>query len=282
MILLGKRRPKLKTKEELIKYLEEHKDTELPFNEEVWNIAVEKTKDKERKYKEIVVKDFDGNEKKKSIPNGAVNPVSKYFMLMALPQYRKKTEKEDTEDNEDIDFKQFKNNTRSFDDDIEEDDIEEDDDTDNENENKEVTITGWINMFFDKYSATDKKFLKERLINYFDNYELNNGADIMIVVKAVADELEIMKLTNKRIKGEDVEKRLETVQKGYLSLLESFKALKKQRSALDEEGKNKFTLWVDRLEKEGFNPEKTKYSKDDVDFIIDTFRETITQSFLKG
>jgi hypothetical protein len=247
-----KKRPKMTTKEELIVYLEGNPSTELPFNEEVWNMAVEATKDKERKFKKKIEIDYDGTEKVINIPNGSINPVSKYFQIIALPQYKKKpTKKEINEEDEDIDL--------SFGD---------GDDDDEEN----IQVSNWVNMFFSGYKGSDKKILKERLSDYYNNYELNEGADKMLAIKAVADELEIMNLTQMRAKGKDVEARLEKVSKGYLSMLDSLKALKKQRGAMDDEGKNKLTLYVDKLEKAGeFKPNKVSYDDDAIDKMLDKF-----------
>lgn len=255
------KRPKMTTKEELIKYLEANKNIELPFNEVVWNIAVEKTKDKERQNKILTETDFDGTTKKKVIPNGSVNPVGKYLQMMALPQYQKpyvdpNTEPEE-EENEEFEFK--------F-----------------EDEEKNEAITNWLNVFFNGYSKEDKKFLHERLSDYYDNYELNEGADKTLVIMTVTDELQIMKLTQKRIKGTDVEAQLKNLKKSFLEGLEGLKALKKQRGNADE-GKNKLTQWIDELEKAGeFRPKHVDYPADEVDFMIKEFTKSIVEVFRNG
>jgi hypothetical protein len=272
-------RPKLNSKEELIAYLEANKDLEYPFNEEAWNIAVEKTKDKETKYKEMITTEFDGKKKVKKIPNGAISPVGKYFQLMSLPQYRKGK----TLDEEPIFVEDDYNDELPAMDDQDDENENEDDVTDEEEKEKQTQVTSWIDIFFAGYSPLDKRFIRERLGNYYDNYEINDGADKLLVTKAVADELEIMNLTKQRAKNKDVEKRLETVQKGYLSLLDSLKALKKQRGAMDGEGKNKFTIWLDTLEKSGeFKPKKIEYENDAIDNMIVTLERSIVEVMRNG
>lgn len=253
------RRPKMETREELVKYLATHAKTELPFNEEVWDRAVELTENKERKNKTIVTTDYDGNEKIKVIPNGTISPVGTYFRIISLPQYKKQAE---YDEDDEIDTFQF-----------DEDDIEEDDD-----DEKTDVVNNWIDAFFGNYGVQDKKFLKERLGDYYDTYDINDGADKLIVVKAVSDELEMMNLTRKRNANKDNEKRIETVQKSYLSLLESLRALKKQRGSMEDEGTNKFSAWIDTLSKEGgFKHTKKEYPKDLIDDMLDIFIRNIME-----
>jgi hypothetical protein len=241
------RRPKLTTKEELLKYLEENKDTELPFNETVWGKAVQATKDKERQYKELQTKEFDGTTKIKKIPNGTINPVGKYFQMMALPQYAKNPV------------------------------YPESDETESEREiNDELTSD------FEGYRIKERQFLAERLAEYYENYEINTGSDKFIVNQIVVFELELKRLNMKLASGKDVYNNIEKVTKQYLNLCESLKTLKKQRGAMEDEGKNKFTLFVDELEKEG----EFKYSFDDVsdaiDEMLDIFEKSMIRTYNEG
>lgn len=256
-----RKRPKMETKEELIAYLEANQDTELPFNDEVWERAVEATNGKERKFKEITTSDFENKSTTKMIPNGSVNPVGKYFQIIALPQYRNPVDTTDLED--------------EFD---EEDEVEFDD-----NEKAE-TVTTWISMFFDGVPNADRKFIIDRLSNYYDNYELNEGADKFQAAKAVLDELEMRNLMKMRSKGKDVEVRIEKCQKSYLALLDSLKAQKKQRGAGDDEGKNKFTIFVDNLEKEGrlVIKKDTSYEPDDIDRLLKEFEGSMRTVYYEG
>jgi hypothetical protein len=270
----------MSTKEELLDYISKHRDVELPFNETVWDKAVEKMANKERKFKELREIDFDGNEKVTKIPNGAINPVSKYWQLIALPQYNKNEPIEDEERQDvDDDIDEELNDSEENDEPIEADADIDIADEDNE---REFNIINWVNLFFTGYNGADKKFIKQRIGDYYDNYEINEGADKLIVTKAVADELEIMKLTKMRAKNKDIEKRLETVQKGYLNLLDSLKALKKQNEKMDE-GKNKFTQWVDTMEKnKEFRPKKIEYKSDEIDNMIIALQTSIVEVMRNG
>lgn len=257
---MAKRRPKMETKEELIKYLKGHSSTELPFNEDVWNRAVELTENKVQKSKKIVTTDFDGTEKTMAVPNGSMSPVGTYFRIMALPQYKKQAEYEEDEDD-----------SYGY-------DVDNSDDDDFEDDEKSDIVNNWIDAFFGNYGHQDKKFLKERLGDYYDTYDINDGADKLIVVKAVSDELEMMNLTRRRATNKDNEKRIETIQKNYLSLLESLRALKKQRGSMEDEGTNKFSGWVDTLTKDGgFKHEKKEYPKDEIDNMLDIFIRNIME-----
>lgn len=92
-----------------------------------------------------------------------------------------------------------------------------------------------------------------------------------------------MKLTKERQKGKDIEARLEKVRKGYMSSLDSLKALKKQRG-IGDEGKNKLTQWIDELETEGqFIAKKdTSYTKDDIDFMLEQYEAGMRATYYEG
>lgn len=259
-------RPKMTTKEELMFYLEDNKENELPFNEEVWNIAVEKTKDKQRKFLETSFTDFDGVTKKKIVPNGSVNPVGKYLQMIALPQYSKKP-KVTKEEYDSIEI--YSN-------------VEENYSFDTIDEEKYKIVSNWIDTFFNDYDYGDKKFLKERLSDYYDNYELNDGADKLLAIMSVTDELEMMKLTKLRAKGKDVEMKMQKMRSSYIDTLDSLKALKKQRGAVDE-GKNKLTQWVEELTKAGdFKPKEYRYEQDQIDNMIFELEKSIMQVLREG
>lgn len=251
-------RPKIYTKEQLIDYLEKNPETEQPFRDDVWALAVEKTKDKELKQQTIEKTDFDGNTKKKVVPNGSYNPVSMYFQLISLPQYNKPKVDLETESI-------FAGINIDFDD-----------------SQKNEKIADWITVFFSDYKTDDKKFLVSRLGDYYDNYDINSGADIMMVVKVCSDELEMMKLTKERAKGKDIEARLEKVQKGYLSLLDGLKAMKNSKGKMDNEGKNKFTVWLDEMEKTGDFHYDFGEIGDEIDDMLDSFYDTIVRTLGSG
>jgi hypothetical protein len=61
-------------------------------------------------------------------------------------------------------------------------------------------------------------------------------------------------------------------------VLESLKWTKKQRSARDDMAQNKFTIFMDRLEKEReFIPNPKHYDKDEVDFLLETYIDAIRE-----
>ena len=256
-------RPKLETKEELMAYVKENKDTELPFNETVWNIAVEKMIDKERQFKSIETTDFEGNIKSLKVPNGAINPVSKYFQLMALPNFQKMgigilNQDNDTDD-EDV---------SSLLDELEVSDEEE-----------STFIKELILIYFSDLKGKDLQFVVDRLSDYYTNYEFNEGSDKFLVVSAVSDELALRELMIGRNKGKDVEAKIEKVKKGYLNTLEGLKVLKKQSSKFDE-SKNKLTMFVSELEKAGeLKLTAKEIPEDKVKSLVDAFRRTVIDVF---
>lgn len=261
------RRPKLTTKEQLIKYLEENQDTELPFCEEIWEKAIETTSNKERQFKEIQVTDYDGNTTTKKIPNGVLNPVSKYFQLLALPNFRKLAEakleemQENEDENSDID-RMFENM--------------------DENDEENTFIKELVSIYFSQVKGDDLTFVVDRLSDYYTNYEFNEGSDKFLVVSAVSDELTLRELYGKRVKGSDNETKIEKVKKGYLSTLESLKVLKKQGSKLDE-GKNKFTMFLDELDKAGeLNIKVKEIPNDQIGDLVTSFRQSIVRAFREG
>lgn len=266
-----KNRPKMETKEELLSYLEANQDKEFPFCEEIYNIAVEKTDGKERAFKEIVRTEYDGTTKTKRIPNGSVNPVSKYFQLIALPHYNKKVQamlcfREEDEKYEEID--------EDIDDIIE---LTEDDEANS-------FVRELASIYFSKVLDDETQFVIDRLSDYYTNYEFNEGSDKFLVISAVSDELTLRELYSKRItsKGVDNEVRIDKVKRGYLSTLESLKALKKQSGKLDE-GKNKFTIFLDELDKAGeLNIKIPDIPNDQIGSLVNSFRQSIVRAFRDG
>lgn len=261
-------RPKdLATKEDLIKYLEENTNTELPFNEVVWDSAVEHTVDKERQFKEIQTTGYDGVVKTKKIPNGAVNPVSRYFQLMALPQnakagkaiVREQKKQKKIEDSKEREFEELIENVGDSD--------------------EGSFIRELVEIYFSILEGDELLFVVNRLSDYYTNYEFNEGSDKFLVVSVVSDELTLRDLMASRIRGRDNETKIEKVQKGYLSKLESLKVLKKQGSKLDE-SKNKLTMFVSELEKAGeLKLEAKPIPLDEVKGLIDSFRRTVIDVF---
>ena len=64
----------------------------------------------------------------------------------------------------------------------------------------------------------------------------------------------------------------------FTSVLESLKWTKKQRSARDDMANNKFTIWMDNLVKDGgFKPNKKHYEQDEIDFLMETYINSIRE-----
>lgn len=259
----------MKTKEELITYLESNSNIELPFSEKVWQIAVEKTFAKEREFKEITTTDFDGNVKTKKIPNGAINPVSKYFQLIALPNFKKMCEQEQLEKELEAENETTVNIEQML------EELEEDTE-------ENSFIRELISIYFANIKGDNFDFVVDRLSDYYSNYEFNEGSDKFLVVSAVSDELTLRELYGQRVKGKDNEATIEKVKKGYLSTLDGLKLLKKQGSKLNE-GKNKFTMFLDELEKAGeLKIKNVSIKQDQIDILVEHTRRSIINAFGEG
>ncbi|WP_133965111.1 hypothetical protein [Eubacterium limosum] len=255
----------IKTKEDLMTYLLAHPDSELPFVEECWTKAVEKaeankTKETPEKY-EIVINPDGTEERKKVLPRGNAikDPVSQYFKLISLPCYKKIGEdilrRTALSGEQDDIYKQYFQNSAGED-----------------GENKYANeILSWIDMF----SPLEREFLRRRYAVYMDLYEINEGADRTSLKRLLSLEIEAHRIDTCRAKGKEVnindEKKIsELIQ----STLESMKWTKKQRSARDEFAQSKFTVWMDKLVKDGeFIPPKREYDKDEIDALMDNYIE---------
>lgn len=260
------------TKEELILYLETNQHKELPFCEEIWEKAVESIEGKERQFKTIKTEDYNGNVKMLKVPNGAINPVSKYFQLIALPNYKRiaLNNAEEMKNNQNEDFEELDESENEYD----YDDV------------IDVGASSFVNeltdIYFSTISGNDLQFVKNRISDYYANYEFNEGSDKFLVVSAVSDELTLRELYAKRTKGLDNENKIDKVKKGYLNTLESLKVLKRQGSKLDE-GKNKFTMMLDELEKAGdLYLEPEIISEDAIKDLVSSFRVSVVRAFRDG
>jgi hypothetical protein len=259
-------RKKVTNLDELKKYLNAHPDSEFPFVEIAWNDAVRKCKENEGKEPKItwkVVIDSDGIERKRktSTTNYVTDPCRMYFKYMSIKKYsamgralRDKIQSDRLEEQE------------AFDELIGE--PREKKQTDNE-------ILDWIEMF----GPDEREFLKKRYASYYDTYDINDGADRVTFKRLLSLEVEAFRIDIKRATHEAVdineEKKItELIQ----STLESMKWTKKQRSARDDMAKNRFTVWMDNLAKEGkFEVPNKEYEKDDIDFLIDTVLKSTSE-----
>lgn len=225
----GKQRPVLNTLEELKEYLAHNLD-EPPFNESVWDKAVEVTKDKERAFKSKSVTEFDGKTKTKVTPNGPITPVGKYFQLMALPQYAKAAPSPEEEPTTgklgaDIDIREL--------------------DPELLNE-------------FSQFKLSDRKWLARRMEVYYDNYDINDGADYTLAVQAVKLELAMRKQDTKLAEDKNTDavvNALKNLHDQFLKVCDGLKALKKQRGAMEDKSEAQFSAFMDELEDSGdFKP----------------------------
>jgi len=274
-IAAKKNRPKMETKKELMSYLRRNKDIELPFVQEVWDLAVEQTAGKVAGTKAVETTDINGDIKIIKIPDIIDNPVSKYFQLMALKRNKEKGEalrdKNKDKTSNQVEIKNDENLETKIDEDDDILDVE-----------KNSFITGLINIYFSKVNDEDLDFVVSRLSEYYTNYEFNEGSDKFLVVSVVSDELSLRELYSKRVKGSDNEKRIKDVQDGYLKKLDSLKVLKKQGSAIDE-GKNKFTVFVDELEKAGELKFKTpEIDNDIIGELVKAINNSVIRAFSDG
>ena len=236
-------RPKdISTKEELIKYLEANKNIEPPFIEELWEECVKKA-DADRKI-------IESGGTKKGIKSA--NPVSHYFRLCGLKKYnRMAREIVETMHTEEI-LSGAKPPSP----------YEEDNEFAND-------ILVWIGMF----PPTEREYLRERYENYYDQYEINDGADRNLLRRILSTEIALYRIDVRRAMGQPVnlldEKKLNDQ---LTSLYESMKWTKKQRNLREDMAQNKFTVWLDNMTKEGgFTIPEKHYPKDEIDFLLETY-----------
>lgn len=259
-----KKKPEMHTKEDVMKYLEENSEEELPFVEEVWEKAVATAKENENKeqpYKIITLVDSDGNKVQKKQRNGTIirDPVKLYFKLMHLTQNKKKG----------IAIKEGR---------VETDEnkvaIAEAKFGDEEEHNEYMDeISSWIALF----NKDEREYLKRRYVNYYDTYEINEGADKLSLKRLLSLEIGLYRIDRNRALGKPVNMvEEEKLTRQLNMMLESLKWTKKQRNAREDMAQNKFTIFMDSLAKEGeFKPNPKSYDQDEIDFLMETYINAI-------
>lgn len=132
-------------------------------------------------------------------------------------------------------------------------------------------MISWIELF----ELNERRFLRERYTYYYDQYEINTGADQALLKRILSIEIALHRIDVRRAQKVNVNPvEEEKLSKQFRETLESMKWTKKQRSIQDELGANKFTVWMDKMVKDGgFSPIKRNYEKDDIDNLLDTFIE---------
>lgn len=259
-------RKKVTNIDELKQYLNAHPDSEYPFIQIAWNDSVRKCKENEGKEPKItwkVIIDSDGIEQKRktSTTYYLTDPCRMYFKLMSIKKYSAmgKALREKLQSEKEQEQKEF-------------------DEFIGEKEEKVPTnneILDWIEMF----GPDEKEFLKKRYSSYYDTYDINDGADRVTFKRLLSLEVEAFRIDIRRathcaVDINEEKKVTELIQ----STLESMKWTKRQRSARDDMAKNRFTVWMDNLAKEGkFNIPNKEYEKDDIDFLINTVLKSTSE-----
>lgn len=255
-------RKRVTNKDELIKYLNSHPDSELPFVEVCWNDAVRKCKENEGKgdkvtYKTVIDADGIPHEKQQSRTRYIVDPCRMYFKLMSLKIYSNvglqiQKENQVKYENEREVFKIYKNKEQEY-------------TLDNDE------ILSWIEML----PPDEKEYISRRYSRYYDTYDINDGADRATLKRLLSIELEAFRIDIARALGKksninDEKKVNEMMQ----DTMESLKWTKKQRSAREDMAKNRFTVWMDGMAVDGkFKVEEKTYPKDEIDYILDKIME---------
>lgn len=248
--------------DELITYLDNNKNTELPFVQQCWDKSVDKCNEnkieieKFRKKLEKTPEKVTQKEQRK-INRLYTNPVRMYFKLIGLNAYKnigkgirygQTTSKEESLDSITLDM------------------------TSNDiSVAKEDEIIDWINMF----APDEREFLLRRYASYMDTYDINAGADRAMFKRLLSLEIEGYRIDINRAKGLDVnitnEKKLNEMIQGCL---EANKWTKKQRNARDDMSQNRFTVWMDNMTKQGkFVPNEKEYPDDEIDYILKQIME---------
>lgn len=267
-------RPKLNTKEELMHYIERAPD-ELPFVEEVWQKAVAKAEENKTLPPPIrtktVVDEFGNKTTVKEVAGArATDPISVYWSYMNLPQYRKKAEEIALENEfKDKCLVQAEN---SYSNDIISLSYEE------YEPQQYNEILAWIDMF---PILDERNYLKQRYEHYYDNYEINDGADRTMLSGILSLEIELHRINIRRAKGQAIDiGREEKLRKMLRESLEAQKWTKKQRSAMDDMAQNAFTIWMEKQSTNGrFTPEHHEIDKDEIDFLMETIPEAMRKMF---
>lgn len=237
-----KARSQIKDLEQLKAYLYDNLGDELPFNEDCWQNAVKKAQENklENKYP------LDKNVKRK-----IEEPIPMYFKLISLDKYRRESEKELSKlrKSDEFKIKQIKFDLPEG--------VDQDD-----------SIVKFIMSLPD---TEESEFLMQRFLSYYDTYEINEGADKYAMHRMLSLELEAHRIDMARSRGEYVNLAdEEKITKQSISLQESLKWTKKQRSSLDDMSQNKFALQQAKWEKEdGVNYEIFEYPKDEIDRLLE-------------
>lgn len=260
-------RKRVTTREELEDYLSRYEGTSI--YEPLWERCVEAAKENEKMSDEDKIGtattiDKNGNVKKVTGSRGnySTNPCSLYFQRMGLSQNKKHILRQrDEEEYGKFALSQGASeiaDTYFYDDKV--------------GESNEVL--DWINMFS---KPNERVYLKQRYANYYDNYEINDGADRTLLSRILSIEIELYRINCKRALGSKIDINEERKLNDMLrETMESMKWTKKQRSAMDDMAQNKFSIWMDKMVKEGkFVPKEHEIPKDEIDMLIEIIPQAV-------
>lgn len=260
-------RPKMETKEELMEYLEKASlvGLELPFVEEAWEKAVEayeRQSDQEPEY--IIVTRQDGDEvKTRRYPkNLRLNPISGYFRNMGLKRYKDMARQISYQE-----MMKYQPETATI--------------MDTYFEGETVQTFDWFAGWIDAFPPAEREYLKQRYANYYEQYDINEGADKTVLMNILGIEVQLYKCNLDVARGLKVDPTMTIkLNENLIKLLDAQKWTKKQRSRSDEMAQNKFTIWQDKQIKNGsFQPTKAHYEDDDVDKLLNTFIVSMREVF---
>lgn len=253
------KRPHLNTKEELIDYLNDNVKYgfELPFVEEAWELAV-------KNYEKSLVVNYDENGNIVKGSRFAPKSVSaNYFQNMGFKKFidigKELLEK--------LDISIIPYEESFTEDEIADIAYEEEIDT---SKNTTPTYKNWLINWINNFNEEESKFLKQRFGDYYNQYDINDGADKTVLMNILSIEIQLYRINTQVSKGRQVNVLdIEKLNKQLISLLEAQKWTKKQRSASDDAVSNKFTVWLEKAMKDGkFIETKKEYEPDQIDKLL--------------
>ena len=257
------------TKEELVSYINANLDTEYPFNPNLWEkclVTAEEGREAKKTMTTSVVYDADGEvietkvKKKKFISD---NPVAIYWKYMGLAQYRRQGQdlrlQKMLDEGDDIVVSDFE----------EEEEKEIDVEVVNPILKENNVVTMWISGI---KSEDERAYLKKRVVNYYDEYDINDGADLVILYSILGLELDVFRLNKIRSKGEMVDYKTAVALAEQLNKsLTAMKWTRKERSTKNENAENNFTnIMASMCEKGSFDTKDLEeIDKDEIDYLLE-------------
>lgn len=254
------------TKEQVKEYVDTHPHTEPPFMEILWEDALNAAE-----------------RNKEACKESGKNPRSAssyYFQMCSMSKYKKiASEMVDERINENMNerYKQIESAYFSEEDDDRDDAIHDfvkmqaDSEYGQDERFSDVSdeVVAWIKLF----NPLERSYLQRRYIQLYDTYEINEGADKVLLKRILSTEIELHRIDLKRANGQRINLLDEQkLQNQLTDLYESMKWTKKQRNAREDMAQNKFTIWLENMSKEGeFKPVKKHYESDEVDFLLETY-----------